>query len=106
MTTYSIKRNADGRAQSLSDLMDGLAPLPAPAVDGALHQRVAGNQRGPVRSALRLQLEAMRVNDEITVVGRTPSQIHAVFAHARKTVGRAEYKLADKGTYTLITRTA
>ncbi len=106
MPTYVIRRS-DGQRTPLSDVMQGLPPMPAPAeVRSHAHETKVGGAYGPVRSQLRKQLEAMAVGDQIETVERTPSQVQAIAFHVRRVIPEARYSARNVGTYTAIRRIA
>jgi hypothetical protein len=104
MPTYVIRRS-EGQRTPLSDVMQGLPPMPAEVRSHAYETKVGGAS-GPVRSQLRKQLEAMAVGDQIETVERTPSQVQAIAFHVRRVIPEARYSARNAGTFTRIRRIA
>ena len=104
MTTYVIRR-IEGQRTPLADLMQGLSPLPVASKPKHFENKRSG-EYGPVRSALRRQLEAMAVGDEIQTHERTPSQVRAIAFHVRRVIPEARYTARAMGTFTLVRRVA
>jgi hypothetical protein len=105
MTTYLIQRDEHGRARPLSELMQGIAPMPVTA-ESKHYEPKRNGAYGPVRSELRRQLEAMAVGDEIDTVERTAQQVSAIAYHVRRAVPEARFRAVSMGTFTRVRRIA
>lgn len=102
MTTYVVRREP-GQRTPLSDLMQGLPPMPVTAEAVHYEPKRKGNW-GPVRSELRKQLEAMAVGDQLETHERTASQVSAIAFNIRRHMPEARYRAKQMGTYTLVRR--
>lgn len=97
MTTYTVRRTDAGRPQPLWEVMQGIPPMPAGPKPTGHYEPKRKGLYGPVRSPLRLALEAMAVGDEITVWDRSSGQVAAIAHHVRYAIPEARYSCKTVG---------
>lgn len=72
------------------EVMQGIPAMPQPPKKRNYETKPNGTY-GPVRCELRIQLESMKLGDELVTSGRTSAQVGAIAYHVRRVIPEAKY---------------